>query len=38
MEMQNRTIELEANLDRFKSKYTDAILLAEKAISELKKR
>jgi len=38
LQMQNKTIELEANLERFKSKYTDAILLAEKAISELKKR
>ncbi len=38
MQMQNKTIELEANLERFKSKYTDAILLAEKAISELKKK
>jgi hypothetical protein len=38
MELQNKTIELEANLKREKSKYTDAILLAEKAINELKRR
>ena len=38
MELQNKTIELEADLKRQKSKYTDAILLAEKAINELKHR
>ncbi|TFG25783.1 MAG: DUF87 domain-containing protein [Promethearchaeota archaeon] len=38
MALQNRTIELEANLKREKSKYTDALLLAEKAINELKRR
>jgi hypothetical protein len=38
MELQNKTIELEADLKRQKSKYTDAILLAEKAINELKRR
>ena len=38
MDLQNRTIELEADLKRQKSKYTDAILLAEKAINELKRR
>ena len=38
MDLQNKTIELEADLKRQKSKYTDAILLAEKAINELKRR
>ena len=38
LELQNKTIELDAQLENYKSKYTDAILLAEKAINELKKR
>jgi predicted RNase H-like nuclease (RuvC/YqgF family) len=38
LELQNKTIELDAQLMNYKSKYTDAILLAEKAINELKKR
>jgi predicted nucleic acid-binding Zn-ribbon protein len=38
LELQNKTIELDARLQNYKSKYTDAILLAEKAINELKKR
>jgi len=38
IELQNKSIELEAELHKYKSKYTDAIVLAEKAINELKKR
>lgn len=38
LDLQNRTIELEAEVQKHKSRYTDAILLAEKAINELKKR
>ncbi|MHA2431588.1 MAG: hypothetical protein ACXACC_11250, partial [Promethearchaeota archaeon] len=38
IDLQNKTIELEAELQKYKSKYTDAIVLAEKAITELKKR
>jgi len=38
LDLQNKTIELEAKVQNFKSKYTDALLLAEKAINELKKR
>ena len=37
-DLQNKTIELEAQVEKFKSKYTDALLLAEKAINELKSR
>ncbi|MFX0058125.1 MAG: helicase HerA domain-containing protein [Candidatus Heimdallarchaeota archaeon] len=38
IDQQNSIIELEADLEKYKSKYTDAIILAEKAINELKKR
>jgi hypothetical protein len=38
LELQNRAIELDAQVKKFKSQYTDALLLAEKAINELKKR
>jgi predicted nucleic acid-binding Zn-ribbon protein len=38
LELQNRAIELDAQVKKYKSQYTDAILLAEKAINELKKR
>ncbi|MFX1358000.1 MAG: helicase HerA domain-containing protein [Promethearchaeota archaeon] len=38
IDQQNNIIELEADLQKYKSKYTDAIILAEKAINELKKR
>ncbi|MFX1412988.1 MAG: helicase HerA domain-containing protein [Promethearchaeota archaeon] len=38
IDLQEKTIELEAQLEKYKSKYADAIVLAEKAINELKKR
>ena len=38
LKLQNKTIELEANVQKYRSQYTDAMLLAEKAIKELKKR
>ena len=38
LELQNKKIELEANVQKYRSQYTDALLLAEKAINELKKR
>ncbi len=38
LELQNRAIELDAQVQKFRSQYTDALLLAEKAINELKKR
>jgi len=38
LELQNRAIELDAQVNKYRSQYTDALLLAEKAISELKKR
>jgi len=38
LELQNKKIELEANIKKYRSQYTDALLLAEKAINELKKR
>ncbi|MHA1242121.1 MAG: hypothetical protein ACTSQU_15275, partial [Promethearchaeota archaeon] len=38
LELQNKSIELEAQVKKYRSQYTDALLLAEKAISELKKR
>ncbi|NHJ25486.1 MAG: DUF87 domain-containing protein [Candidatus Lokiarchaeota archaeon] len=38
LDMQNKTIELEAEVQKFKSRYTDALILAEKAINELKRR
>ncbi|MFW9896724.1 MAG: helicase HerA domain-containing protein [Candidatus Thorarchaeota archaeon] len=37
IEVGNRVIELEAQLKKYKSKYDDAIILAEKSIEELKK-
>ena len=37
LELNNRAIELEAQVKKFKSKYDDAIILAEKSIAELKK-
>ncbi len=37
LELNNRAIELEAQVKKFKSKYDDAIILAEKTIAELKK-
>ena len=38
LELQNRTIELDAQVKKYRSQYTDALLLAEKAIKELKER
>ena len=38
LELQNRAIELDAQVQKYRSQYTDALLLAEKAINELKKR
>ncbi len=38
LELQNRAIELDAQVKKYRSQYTDALLLAEKAINELKKR
>jgi len=38
IDLQEKSIELEAQLEKYKSKYADAIVLAEKAINELKKR
>ncbi|MFX1454343.1 MAG: helicase HerA domain-containing protein [Promethearchaeota archaeon] len=37
IEVGNRVIELEAQVKKYKSKYDDAIILAEKSIEELKK-
>ena len=37
LELNNKVIELEAQVKKFKSKYDDAIILAEKSIAELKK-
>ena len=37
LELGNKAIELEAQLKKYKSKYDDAIILAEKSIEELKK-
>jgi hypothetical protein len=37
LEINNRVIELEAYVKKYKSKYDDAIILAEKTIEELKK-
>jgi len=37
LELNNKAIELEAQVKKFKSKYDDAIILAEKSIAELKK-
>jgi hypothetical protein len=38
LNLQNKVIELGAEVKKYKSKYTDAMLLAEKSISELKKK
>jgi len=38
LELQNKAIELDAQVKKYRSQYTDALLLAEKAISELKTR
>jgi DNA helicase HerA-like ATPase len=38
LDLNNRIIELDAQLKKYKSKYDDALILAEKSISELKKR
>ena len=38
LDLNNKIIELEAQVKKFKSKYDDAIILAEKTIAELKKR
>jgi hypothetical protein len=38
LDLNNRIIELDAQLKKFKSKYDNAIMLAEKSIAELKKR
>ncbi|MFX1325701.1 MAG: helicase HerA domain-containing protein [Promethearchaeota archaeon] len=37
LDLSNKAIELEAQLKKYKSKYDDAIILAEKSIEELKK-
>ncbi|MBY8991619.1 MAG: DUF87 domain-containing protein [Candidatus Lokiarchaeota archaeon] len=37
LDLNNRAIELEAQLKKYKSKYDDAIILAEKTLAELKK-
>ncbi len=37
LELNNRAIELEAQVKKYKSKYDDAIILAEKTLAELKK-
>ena len=38
LELNNKIIEVEAQVKKYKSKYDDAIALAEKSIAELKKR
>ncbi len=38
LDLNNNIIELEAQVKKFKSKYDDALILAEKSIAELKKR
>jgi hypothetical protein len=38
LDLQNKSIELEAEVQKFKSRYADALMLAEKAIHELKRR
>ncbi|MFX1388477.1 MAG: helicase HerA domain-containing protein [Promethearchaeota archaeon] len=38
LDLNNRIIELDAQLKKYKSKYDDAIILAERSINELKKR
>jgi hypothetical protein len=37
LNLNNKAIELEAQVKKFKSKYDDALILAEKSIAELKK-
>ena len=37
LELSNKAIELEAQVKKYKSKYDDALILAEKSIAELKK-
>jgi hypothetical protein len=37
LDLSNKAIELEAQVKKYKSKYDDAIILAEKSIEELKK-
>ncbi len=38
LDLNNRIIELDAQVKKYKSKYDDALILAEKSIAELKKR
>ena len=38
LDLNNKIIELEAQVKKFKSRYDDALILAEKSIAELKKR
>ena len=38
LDLNNKTIELEAQVKKYKSKYDNALILAEKSIAELKKR
>jgi hypothetical protein len=38
LDLQNRNIELDAEAQKYKSRYADALVLAEKAINELKRR
>lgn len=38
LDLNNKIIELEAQVKKYKSKYDDALILAEKSIAELKKR
>ena len=38
LDLSNKAIELEAQVKKYKSKYDDAIILAEKSIAELKKK
>jgi len=38
LDLNNRIIELDAQVKKYKSKYDNALILAEKSIAELKKR
>ena len=38
LDLNNRIIEIDAQVKKYKSKYDDALILAEKSIAELKKR
>ena len=38
LDLNNRLIEKEAQLKKYKSKYDDALILAEKTLAELKKK